>query len=99
MARVEVVLQVLPNSRQIVAYLNIRGTKMLRRSGAGTEFHRAGAVRPELPRCGVEVLPEADVGAPFGGAPRGLAQAARGGLATGSVRGTEAGSRLVRIDL
>ena len=62
-------------------------------------FTGARAVRPELPCRGVEVLPEADLGAPFGGAPRGLAQAARGGLATGSVRRTEAGSRLVRIDL
>ena len=68
-------------------------------SGAGAEFRRAGAVRPELPRPGVEVLCETDVGVPFGSAPRGLAEAARGGLASGSVRRTGAGSRLVRIDL
>ena len=69
-----------------------------RSPGARADLHRAGAVRPELPGGGVEVLPGADLGAAFGRAARGLAQAAGGGLAAGPAARAGAGSRLVRLD-
>ncbi len=52
------------------------GGGLRRAPGSGADLHGAGDVRPELPGGGMEVLPGADLGPPFGGAPRGLAEAA-----------------------